>query len=142
MTDQPIREFRGNNRFLSNFYPAIVELDGVSYPTVEHAYQAAKTLDYKLREQVNSIMKPGGAKRWGRKVALRYDWEIVKQAVMLSLLRWKFARQPLRGRLLATGRATLIEGNVWGDTYWGLCEGVGENKLGVLLMQVREEMRK
>lgn len=140
--DQTILEFRGSNRFLSNFHPAIVELDSVFYPTVEHAYQAAKTLDHKAREVVNSIMRPGGAKRWGRKVELRAGWEEIKVGIMLHLLRRKFLHHPLRKRLLATGRVTLIEGNSWGDTYWGACNGVGENKLGVLLMQVREELRR
>ena len=136
-----IDEFQGENRFLSNFYPSRVEFDGVVYPTVEHAYQAAKTLDPELRKKVRDAVKPGAAKRLGRGVALRADWETVKCRVMFTLLRWKFHHQPLRGRLLATGDAELVEGNRWGDTYWGVCGGKGENRLGKLLMQVRKELQ-
>jgi ribA/ribD-fused uncharacterized protein len=137
-----IEEFQGKNRFLSNFYPARVEFGGVVYPTVEHAYQAAKTLDPELRKKVRAAAKPGLAKRLGRGVALRPNWETVKCRVMFLLLRWKFHLQPLRGQLLATGAAELVEGNRWGDTYWGVCRGEGENRLGKLLMQVRKELQK
>ena len=60
---------------------------------------------------------------------------------MRDLLRQKFAREPLRSQLLATGEAKLIEGNHWGDTFWGVCRGQGENHLGMLLMKAREEIR-
>ncbi len=137
-----IEEFQGKNRFLSNFYPAKVEFDGVVYPTVEHAYQAAKTLDPALRKKIRDVVRPGAAKHLGRGVPLRPDWETVKCRVMFLLLRWKFHHQPLRGWLLATGDGELVEGNRWGDTYWGVCRGEGENRLGKLLMQVRKELQK
>lgn len=79
------------------------------------------------------------AKRAGQRLALRPDWEQIKQAVMLNLQRQKYSYPELRTLLLATGNLELIEGNTWGDTYWGVCNGVGDNWLGKILMQVRAE---
>lgn len=136
-----IDSFSGEYRWLSNFYPSDVTLDGVTYATVEHAFQAAKTFDEKMRRVVAAAPTPGQAKKLGRGLPLRADWEGVKQSVMLDLLRQKFARGELKGLLLATGEAELVEGNWWGDRYWGVCSGEGTNHLGRLLMQVREELR-
>ena len=134
-----IDSFSGEHRFLSNFYPARVRLDGVEYPSTEHAFQAAKTLGDR---SVFLLGSPGDAKRAGRRVALRADWEAVKLDVMADLLRQKFAADPLRSKLLATGTAELIEGNTWGDRFWGVCGGVGENHLGKLLMATRAAITK
>ena len=136
-----IKEFKGEYRFLSNFVDAPVELDGVWYYTVEHAYQAAKTLDPIEREKVQIMDKPGDAKRFGKKLTLRADWEQVKLGIMLKLLRQKFSRLVFKEQLLETGDQELVEGNKWHDTFWGVCNGVGENHLGKLLMQVREELK-
>lgn len=136
-----IEKFSGSFRFLSNFYPAPVSMRGEIYPTTEHAFQAAKTLDPAERKTIRSASTPGQAKRLGRTVALRSDWEEIKLDVMAACLRAKFSREPLRSRLLATDKATLVEGNEWNDTFWGVCRGVGENHLGRLLMEVREELR-
>ena len=84
---------------------------------------------------------PGKAKRLGRKVTLRPDWEQIKTYTMLLLLRIKFSDENLATKLLETGEQKLIEGNSWGDCFWGVCDGVGENHLGKLLMQVREELK-
>ena len=135
-----IDSFSGAYRFLSNFSPAPVEYDGQLYPTVENAYQAAKTVD-KGRRQVIRGMSPGQAKRYGRHVPLRPDWERVKVQVMLELLRQKFASPVLSRELYSTGDAELVEGNYCGDTYCGVCKGVGENALGKLLMQIRGELK-
>lgn len=132
-----IDSFHGEHRFLSNFWPAEVMLDGVTYPTVEHAYVAAKTLDIETRREIAAVEKPGDVKRFGRKLALRSDWESVKLDVMRDLVRQKFAHSELRAQLLATGDAELIEGNTWNDTFWGVCRGKGENHLGKILMSVR-----
>ena len=134
--------FIAPHRFLSNFWPSRVSLDAITYPTVEHAYQAAKTVHPEERARIAVAGQPGTAKQLGRTVTIRRDWHEVKLPVMLGLLRQKFAREPLHGQLLATGDAPLIEGNGWGDTFWGVCCGVGENHLGRLLMQVRDEIRK
>lgn len=141
----PIHEFQGRYRFLSNFWPSVVTYDGERYPTVEHAYQAAKSDDpaYRLRISVETQGSPSVAKRIGRSAKLRPDWDAVKLDIMLGLLRQKFSpgHEELREQLLNTGDAELVEGNTWGDTFWGRCRGTGYNHLGRLLMQVRREIR-
>lgn len=137
----PIGPFRGPHYFLSNFFPCVVTLDGVQYPTVEHAYHAAKTLDTRLRSEIRGQPTPGAAKVAMESMPVREDWEHVKVATMLGLLRQKFARPDLRELLLATGTAPLVELNTWGDTFWGVCDGRGENRLGRLLMEIREALR-
>lgn len=124
--------------FLSNFHAATVRLDAVEYPTVEHAYQAAKTMDDDERAHVRSAPTPGEAKARGGHVTLRPDWNDVKVAVMRGLLQQKFADGVLRDRLLATAPRVLIEGNTWGDRFWGVSEGEGQNWLGRLLMEIRD----
>lgn len=136
-----IDEFSGRWRFLSNFYPAVITWGYIVYPTVEHAFQSAKTFDMDIRQIIAAAPTPGKAKRLGRKVMLRRDWDQVKIRIMLDLLQRKFANPILRMRLLATKDAQLVEGNDWGDVFWGVCFGKGDNHLGKLLMKVREEIR-
>lgn len=136
-----ISNFRDNYWFLSNFYSSSISLDGLVYPTVEHAYQAAKSTDVTDRIKIQGAATAAEAKRLGRRVNMRPDWEQVRDDVMLQSLRLKFAPgTPLAVALLETGDQELVEENFWGDTYWGACGGVGENKLGKLLMQVRKEL--
>jgi len=137
-----IYSFSGQHTFLSNFSAANVELDGEVYPTVEHAYQAAKTLDVDERHKIRLQAKTAGqAKKMGNKVKLRKNWEMIKVVVMRSLLEQKFAVGTMpHDWLLKTGDAELIEGNYWHDTFWGVCDGVGENWLGRLLMEIRDEL--
>ena len=139
---QPIDVFSGEYRFLSNFYPARITIGDVSYPTLEHAYQALKTVDPKERHAILKQVTPAGAKRYGKKLVLRPKWDNVKIGVMFALLRLKFAEPQLRKKLLSTGDAELIEGNYRGDTFWGVCRDIGENHLGKLLMKVRAGIRK
>jgi ribA/ribD-fused uncharacterized protein len=140
---EPITRFRNEYKFLSNFFPADVEFEGDVYHSVEHAYQAAKSTLRQDRCLIRGTKKAGAAKYQGKfYISLRPGWEDMKLEVMLLLLRQKFTIPALRDALLATGDAELIEGNYWGDFYWGVCEGVGKNHLGKLLMQVREEIRK
>jgi ribA/ribD-fused uncharacterized protein len=134
-----IDRFIGEHRFLSNFHAAPVWLEDQLYPTVENAYQAAKTLNADLRRQFHSV-SPVRAHRLGRRLELRPDWAEVRLTIMLGLLRQKFRIPELCDRLLATGDHVLVEGNSWGDTFWGTCRGTGENHLGRLLMQVRSEL--
>ena len=137
-----IDSFNGKYRFLSNFsdYPCLFE--GINYKTVEHAFQAAKTLDIKQRMKIAEVVTPGEAKKLGRRVCLRKDWEQVKDAIMYDCLVSKFKLDKvLRLKLLDTYPAELIEGNTWGDTYWGVCNGAGKNMLGKLLMKLRDEMK-
>lgn len=136
-----IARFTGTYRFLSNFFPSPITICGIDYPTVEHAYQAAKTLDEDERLHIAALPSPADAKRAGRKLDLRPDWEDTKLDIMENCLRAKFAPGlDLAARLLSTGNARLIEGNHWGDRYWGVCDGRGENHLGELLMRIREDL--
>lgn len=137
-----IDSFSGEYRFLSNFYPAEVEFEGMMYPSTEHAYQAAKTLDLKSRAMFQGGTA-GQAKRLGQVIILRDDWtnDNVKISVMYAVLLDKFTRhQDLRKQLIATSPNELIEGNTWNDTFWGVCDGKGKNHLGKLLMSIRQEI--
>jgi ribA/ribD-fused uncharacterized protein len=134
-----IDDFNGNYRFLSNFYPCTVEYEGITYPSNEHYYVAMKTTDLNLRREVANVSTPGQVKRFGRAMEIRPDWDSVKLQVMEYGLRQKFSDPTLAQMLKDTGDAQLVEGNTWGDTYWGICKGVGHNYLGKLLMKVRED---
>lgn len=133
--------FDGRHRFLSNFYPCRIVVDGVAYPSVEHAFAAAKTLDPAIRAAIAAAPTAAIAKRMGRGVPLRPGWDDMRIDVMLSLLRLKFKSDPLRRWLISTGDAHLIEANAWGDTFWGACNESGENYLGLLLEKVRSEVQ-
>jgi hypothetical protein len=138
-----IDSFEGEYRFLSNFYFSPLKLGGIIYPTVEHAFQAGKTKDKNERMEISLLNTPGEAKRAGRKVKLREDWEQIKLEVMEFLVRLKFENYlDLKDKLLATGDAELIEGNWWNDRFWGVCKGKGENNLGKILMKIRSELLK
>lgn len=134
----PIDRFAGEFAFLSSFYPCEVALGGVAYPSVEHAFQAAKTDDRGERKRIRRAPTPGQAKRLGRRLTLRPGWECERVQVMRVLVLQKFARHAeLRERLLATRGRELVEGNDWGDRFWGVCGGAGQNRLGHILMEVR-----
>jgi ribA/ribD-fused uncharacterized protein len=136
----PIESFSGRYRFLSNFYPAQVVLDGAAYPSVEHAYQARKTDIQAVREVIRNAKTAGQAKALGRNVTLVPGWDAIRVPVMLQLLEQKFADKVLRAELLDTGDAQIVEGNTWNDHFWGVCKGRGENMLGKLLMAIRTEI--
>ena len=138
-----IKEFQGEYRFLSNFWPCRVWLDGDEYKSVEHAYQAAKTLDKEQRQFIREAASPGQAKRRGNTVRIRKDWESVKLVIMSDLVEQKFIYNSiLKSQLLSTGDKLLQEGNRWGDTYWGvdLRTGQGSNHLGKILMRIRNKL--
>jgi len=135
-----ISEFDGEYAWLSNFWPSVIMVDVIEYPTVEHAFQAAKVLDLKLRKAISLLDTPGEAKHVGNKVRLREDWETVKVAIMYDLLCKKFEDLWLRDRLIETESLYLEEGNTWKDRIWGVYppnSGNGRNLLGELLMMVR-----
>jgi len=136
-----IGSFQGEYRWLSNFWPAKVILDGVEFPTVEHAYQAAKTLNPVARLAIKAQPTPGRAKRAAKMLSVREDWHAVSLGVMEDLLRQKFQEPALKALLLATGDEELIEGNTWGDRFWGVYGGQGENHLGKLLMKIRQDLK-
>lgn len=136
--DNVVKGFYGPYRWLSNFHPVRVRGTWYIYPSVENAYQAAKCANASGSREFLRIT-PGQAKRLGRDVELRADWESVKEQVMLDLLRRKFEWPPLSQSLIDTGDAELVEWNAWGDRFWGVTTLGGDNRLGKLLMQVRGE---
>lgn len=136
-----ITSFSGKYEFLSNFYYSPVTYEGITYPTVEHAFQAAKTFDVTERRRISEMKTPGMAKRAGRRVLLREDWEAVKFDIMKTLVTQKFEDEKLKQLLLDTGDEELVEGNTWHDTCWGVCNGVGQNNLGKILMSVRKHYK-
>jgi ribA/ribD-fused uncharacterized protein len=137
-----INNFRGPYRWLSNFEYAPFIYQGIEWPTSEHAYQAMKSRDQSDWERVARLPTPKDAKAAGYKLKIRHDWEQIKYQVMYHIVRAKFFQNPnLAEKLLATGFDKLVEGNTWGDTYWGVCNGRGENNLGKILMKVREDLR-
>lgn len=135
-----IDKFIGKYDFLSNFYLCNIDYEDISYPSIEHAFQAAKTLNVLQRKLIANISTPGLAKKAGSKVNLRPDWEDIKIDVMKTLLKEKFIQPELKKLLLATGDEKLVEGNSWDDTFWGVCNGVGSNWLGKLLMELRSRL--
>jgi ribA/ribD-fused uncharacterized protein len=141
-----IDSFIGDYRFLSNFYDCCIVHDGIQYKNVEAAFQAAKTLDIEERKKFKEL-RPDEAKRAGRRLYLRSDWESVKVSVMRECLNDKFRRNDdLRVKLLQTGNAKLVEGNTWHDNFWGDCQCgkcihiKGLNNLGIELMLLRSKL--
>jgi ribA/ribD-fused uncharacterized protein len=137
----PIRLFRGRYAFLSNFYATPVSYQGQTYVSVEHAYQALKCEHASDQALVAAASTAAEAKKMGRQAQMRPDWEAVKLQIMRELVWAKFQDQKMLLSLMTTGDAPLEEHNTWGDTYWGICNGVGENWLGRILMQTREKLK-
>jgi N-glycosidase YbiA len=135
-----ITAFTGSHRWLSNFAACSVTFDGKVYTTVEHAYQAAKSLNLEYREAVRYARTAGEAKRLGKLAPMRHDWEDIKEDVMLHRTQQKYQHEYYRQLLAETGSAEIMEGNTWGDTFWGVCNGQGQNKLGHIIMAVRSEI--
>lgn len=157
MHNQPM--FSGQLAFLSNFYPVYpngVEVRGLKFPTVEHAYQYAKSdpndlsFDTKSKQSAILACSPFHAnktKRLGFSFKLRPDWEAIKLELMLFLLSQKFADPFMKKCLDSTKGIHLVETNYWHDNFWGnclcpKCEGIpGQNMLGQLLMEIRDDRR-
>lgn len=138
-----IEYFRGKWAKLGNYSPCIVFYRQHAYNSVEHGYQAQKSTDPAVQAMIRNQPTPNAAKKLARRIALRPDWESVKLDVMRELLNEKFAQEPERTILLSTGDAHLIEGNWWGDRFWGQSPiGTGENYLGILLMELRTAIQK
>lgn len=142
-----ITSFSGPYHCLSNFYPLkeFVYFANEEYPTVEHAFQAAKTFDKNTRKAIQNASSPTEAKRLGRDCSLRSNWDSLKIGIMFDLIYQKFDYDSnLRKILIDTKSTILIEGNTWGDTFWGKVKQGnvwhGQNWLGVILMQIRREL--
>jgi hypothetical protein len=166
MSEKFIAQFIKKNDFLSNFYVLKdhILFEGIFYNSVENAYQAAKTNDTKIKEKI-SLSTPYESKKIGKKVVLIDNWETIKRPIMYKLLLLKFSQQYMREKLLNTGDSILIEGNWWGDNYWGssiftkndymiddTCISDNQilflsspwstcNQLGKLLMLIREKIK-
>ena len=143
-----ITQFQGEYRFLSNFHPIKITDGKFIYPSVEHAYQAHKTLSERDRQRISYMHTPGAAKRAGQGLVMRDDWHDVKNDIMLGFQRQKYtdtSQSNLGERLLATGDQQITEGNRWHDNYWGVCScyrcSNGQNHMGKILMLIREELR-
>jgi ribA/ribD-fused uncharacterized protein len=136
-----INSFTGKYFFLSNFYEAPVKWKGITYRNNEAAFQSAKVLDKTLRKEFSDL-DPSSAKRKGRQVKLRPGWDEIKFDIMYDICYEKFSQnEDLKIKLLDTGEEHLEEGNNWGDKIWGTVKGKGQNLLGKILMEVREELR-
>lgn len=139
-----IQQFKEEYRWLSNFYKVNVLFEGLLYPSVEHAYQAAKSEDPDWRKYcLNAELSPGKIKRDAKNIELRADWEEIKLQIMNQLLQQKFNKKYFKSKLLKTGKSKLIEGNYWNDTFWGvdLNTNQGENHLGKLIMNIRYNLQ-
>lgn len=140
--EKAIRQFRGDFFFLSNFYNCPVAYKQLTYTNNEAAFQAQKCVSDTERIQFTKL-SPSEAKRLGRRVSLRKDWEDVKVSIMEEVVRAKFTQNAeLADKLLATGDAHLEEGNTWGDRVWGTVNGIGANQLGIILMKIQDEIGK
>ena len=137
-----IAEFQNQYRWLSNFWISPMEIDGKLYRTVEHYFQACKADNDNTHDIIRTQKTPGDAKRFAKSIVLRKGWNKMRMDVMRKGLRAKFDQNPeLKIELITTYPQELQEGNKWNDSYWGidLETGKGENHLGKLLMELREE---
>jgi len=139
-----IRGFRGDYEFLSNFYPCKIRYMELLFQSVEAAFQAAKSTD-RSQSILFQRCSASEAKRMGKRIKLRPDWEQVKIPIMSELIKQKFSQDPdLKVALLATGDALLVEENTWHDNFYGDCVCTrcktihGQNMLGRLLMETRK----
>ena len=139
--EKNIKGFFGPYRFMSNFQIAPIVYEGLEYPSTENAYQAGKSLDIETRKQFLNIT-PSEARKLGQKIPVRADWEFIKYGVMRDVCTYKFTQHShLREALKLTGEKYLSEHNHWGDRYWGFCNGSGENNLGKILMEIRDNLK-
>ena len=144
-----ITSFKDEYRFLSNFYQSPVTLDGLTYPNAEAAFQAQKCEKEEDKVKYTLVKNPVVAKRMGKKEPnLPENWREISYGIMLDVVRAKFSMHEMKEKLLATGDAELVEGNNHHDNLWGDCtcprcaSKMGQNRLGKILMKVREELKR
>jgi ribA/ribD-fused uncharacterized protein len=142
-TEDVIGPFKGELRYLSNFYHAPLRYDGTQFQTSEHAYQAQKCQSVDLYQKIAGSGDPSEAKELGRRAKLPSRWETKKRGIMTEIVVAKFTQNSHLGRKLAATEGPIVELNWWGDQYWGagIETGMGENHLGRILMGVRAMAR-
>jgi len=136
-----IREFQGEYRWLSNFAPVKIILDGIEYASVEHAYMSAKSDDKTWKAFcANTYNTAGQVKKASKDIQLIDDWNVIKLDVMRECIKQKFNQEPYKSNLMNTDYQYIQEGNTWGDKFWGIClkTNEGENRLGILIMSIRQ----
>ena len=138
-----IEQFRGVNRFLSNFFQFTIQYEDEKYASAEHLFQSFKATNEENRKKIAKALTPALAKQYGNKIECRKDWDEVRIEMMEKAVRAKFKSPHLKQMLIDTKDAILIEGNYWNDSFWGvnLETGLGENHLGKILMKIREEIK-
>jgi ribA/ribD-fused uncharacterized protein len=137
-----IIEFRGDYRWLSNFSPCKIILDGLEYKSVEHAYVSAKSDDPEWKITCQTEESAGKLKRLGQKLPIKENWDALKISIMKQCLDQKFDQEPYKSNLISTGNVDIEEGNNWNDTFWGidLKTGIGKNMLGKMIMEIRDRL--
>ncbi len=139
-----IRKFEKEYAWLSNFEPCSIVLDGITYPSVEHAYMSAKSNDVRwYLKCTDESISPGTIKKMSKHILVVHNWDAIKVEVMRECLNQKFRQEPFKTMLLETGDTYIQEGNFWGDTFWGvdLNSKTGENRLGKMIMEIRENLK-
>lgn len=136
----PIKKsFTGKLAFLSNFYRCTVEINGFRFKNAEAAYQSFKNLDHQIEFE---SLEANKAKQYAKKIPLRNDWDYIKLDVMYKVVKAKFIQNWYLGEwLIQTNDSDLVEENSWGDTFWGTCNGIGENHLGNILKKIKYEIK-
>jgi predicted NAD-dependent protein-ADP-ribosyltransferase YbiA (DUF1768 family) len=139
-----IKEFQGEYRWLSNFYPVAIRFQGWLFPSVEHAYQSAKSDDiHWKRFCLNPDVRAGEVKKRSHHIAVVPGWRQGRLKIMEELVDLKYDQEPFKSKLLATMEEHIQEGNFWYDTFWGvdLRTGRGENNLGKIIMEKRQRLQ-
>lgn len=142
-TNDTIKEFQGEYRWLSNFSPCVIVLDGVEYKSVEHAYMSARSDTPGWKEFCKNTESPFTVKNQAKKVSDVEGWSNKKLSVMLECLVQKYNQEPYKTKLIETGDMDIQEGNAWKDVFWGvdLKTGKGKNHLGIMIMNIRRDLQ-
>ena len=133
-----ITKFQGEYAFLSNFYPCTITYNGLTYQSVEAAFQAQKDIS---RSKEFTTLSAVEAKHLGKEVQLRSDWKKVRVEIMERLIEIKFKDPILRRHLISTGAKMIIQVDYDEERFWGVYEGIGMNVMGQILMAQRGKIR-
>lgn len=140
MNNTDVKNFLGPFYFLSNFYPVVVVLDDIEYPTVEHAYIAAQNDSMYFKYLIKEAPSVQVAREIGRFTKIRSNWSEISHNVMYNLLVQKFNQPDFQQELCKTGTRKLVGTNSWDKTYWNVTPSDEPSRLAVLLMEIRLEM--